>query len=175
MINKYLHPYIILPTFFYCNFNAINISNICIISIFIMLIKISYIDCKTFMITNNSLIILLIPCIIYQLITNHYTSHWELSGGLLFISIIFLPVYFFSDSIGGGDIKLCYCLSLWLSYPAIVLTINLAFILGLLAAAYLLIVNKYQHNSRIPFAPFLTAAALIIFLSYDYLQYIFSL
>ncbi|MBB5336508.1 prepilin peptidase [Pectinatus brassicae] len=171
MIIKYLHSYIILPTIFYVTFTAINISNICVIAIFILLIKIAYIDYKTYIIPNKALIILFIPCIIYQLTKTPYTSIGEIILGVLFISIIFLPVYFFSDSLGGGDIKLCYCLGFWLSYPAIVLTINLAFIFGLLTAVYLLLANKYQRNLRIPFAPFLTLAALIIYFSYNYLHY----
>lgn len=84
-----------------------------------------------------------------------------LGGGLLY-AIAY--IYFFlrkQDGMGGGDIKLLAMIGAWLgwqSLPFVIFTSSLAgSIVGLIAMKW----QKKGGNTRIPFGPFLSCAALI--------------
>lgn len=69
---------------------------------------------------------------------------------------------FKKESMGGGDIKLMFVFGLVLGWPMAVLSIFLGSIIGL-PISLIMVSKKSSHE--IPFGPFLSAGALILFLS----------
>ena len=69
---------------------------------------------------------------------------------------------FKKESLGGGDIKLMFLFGLVIGYPMAVCSIFLATFIAFPIAIYILISKK---NNLIPFGPFLSIAAIIIFIS----------
>lgn len=134
------------------------------IILFLLLFKISYIDYKTYIIPNKLLIPLIITGAFHQLTQNTYSSLLNIFFAIIFVSIIFLPIYFLTDSMGGGDVKLSYCLAVWLAYPTISAAITIAVLSGSIISIYLIIKGKCTHNTPIPFAPFLSLGGLTAFL-----------
>ena len=67
--------------------------------------------------------------------------------------------------IGGGDVKLGFLLGTLVATPgSSLLVIFLASVLGTLVSLPLLVSQKLQGKSRIPFGPFLIAAAIVVVL-----------
>ena len=69
---------------------------------------------------------------------------------------------FKKESMGGGDIKLLAVFGFVLGFPLSIISIFLAAIIGLPVS---LIILKAKKGTEIPFGPFLSIAAIIIFLS----------
>lgn len=67
------------------------------------------------------------------------------------------------EAMGLGDVKLMIPIALLLSWPKIVLSIFLAFIVGGIFAMLVLLTGKKKFGQALPFAPFLVVAALITF------------
>ncbi len=129
----------------------------------LLLLKISYIDYKTYIIPDKLLFPLIIVGAFHQLVQNTYSSLLSIFFAVIFVSIIFLPIYFFTDSMGGGDVKLSYCLAVWLAYPTISAAIIIAVLSGSVISIYLIVKGKCTHKTPIPFAPFLSLGGLIAF------------
>lgn len=69
---------------------------------------------------------------------------------------------FKKESMGGGDIKLMFVFGLVLGYPLAILSIFLGSLVGL-PISLVMVAKKSSHE--IPFGPFLSVGALILFLS----------
>ena len=69
---------------------------------------------------------------------------------------------FQKESLGGGDIKLMFLFGLVLGFPMSIVTIFLATFIAFPVALFILFTNK---NNVIPFGPFLSMAALLLFVS----------
>ena len=69
---------------------------------------------------------------------------------------------FKKESLGGGDIKLMFLFGLVLGFPMSIITIFLATFIAFPIALIILFSHK---DNIIPFGPFLSMAALIIFVS----------
>lgn len=135
-----------------------------------LLLKMAYYDYKTYIINNESVLMIMLGGIIYQLNQmnqNEYILFYNIIFALLFVSIVFLPLYFFTDSLGGGDVKLSYALCLWLPYPFIAKAILIAAVLASLRGLYLILIKKKRMNSMIAFGPFIAFGALVAFLSFN--------
>ena len=76
-------------------------------------------------------------------------------GILLFLAIIT------RGGMGDGDIKFIAALGLWLGLEPILLTLFLAFVLGGLSSALLLLFKLKTRKDFIPFAPFIAIAGFI--------------
>ena len=75
-------------------------------------------------------------------------------GGLYFLR-------FASHSgMGGGDVKLAFCLGLWLGSEGVAVALFLAFLSGGILAFCLLLSGRGKRHSRIAFAPFLAFGAM---------------
>lgn len=87
-------------------------------------------------------------------------------GILSFITMYLIKrlgdVIFKKESMGGGDIKLMGLFGIVLGYPLSIVVIFLASIIGLPISLIILLKSK---NHEIPFGPFLSCAAVILFLS----------
>ncbi|KKU91683.1 MAG: hypothetical protein UY23_C0001G0289 [Candidatus Jorgensenbacteria bacterium GW2011_GWA1_48_11] len=93
----------------------------------------------------------------------------HLLGGI-FGALFFYFLYFLSrgKAVGLGDAKLAGASGLLMGWPDIVLATALAFVLGGIFGAVLLIEKKKTLSSRLPFAPFLVAGfALVFFFGYS--------
>ncbi len=84
------------------------------------------------------------------------------SFGSMYIIKIIGDYLFKRESLGGGDIKLMFLFGLVLGFPLAISTIFLATFLAFPIALYLLYKKK---DNMIPFGPFLSIAAMIIFIS----------
>lgn len=89
-----------------------------------------------------------------------------LSATLAFITMLALKIFgdflFKKESMGGGDIKLLAVFGFVLGYPLSIVSI---FLSAFIALPISIILLKLKSTHEIPFGPFLSIAALIIFLS----------
>jgi leader peptidase (prepilin peptidase)/N-methyltransferase len=80
---------------------------------------------------------------------------------------IFFLLYFFYlkvrkiEAMGGGDIKMMIMLGAFLGFRKLLLTILLASLLGLTAAAFLIIFRKKDLKTAVPYVTFLALASYI--------------
>lgn len=104
--------------------------------------------------------------LIIGLLINHYALHYTWGNmllGMLFGVGFFWLQYVVSHGrwIGGGDIRLGLMFGAWLGWPNIVLAIFLAYLIGALAVTPLLIFNKKDMRSEVPFGTFLAVGVFI--------------
>ncbi|WP_196595012.1 A24 family peptidase [Pectinatus frisingensis] len=134
------------------------------LSLLYLLTKISYIDYKTLIIPNKLLLPLLIIGALHQTMHRTNISLLDIGFSLLFISFIFLPIYFLTNSLGGGDVKMSYCLAVWLPYPLITAAITIAVLSAVLTGIFLIKCHKASITTPMPFGPFLSLGGSITFL-----------
>lgn len=88
-----------------------------------------------------------------------------LIGGTL-CGVLFYCVYIAAHGgLGGGDVKLAAGLGLWLGWEAAVVAIWIAFMLGGIAAVFLLVTGRRGRRDGIPFGPFLSLGGYIGFVA----------
>lgn len=85
-----------------------------------------------------------------------------LSFGLMYLIKMFGDWMFKKESMGGGDIKLLFLIGMILGFPMSIVNIFLASFIALPISLIILYRNK---TNIIPFGPFLSIAAIILFLS----------
>lgn len=86
--------------------------------------------------------------------------HGFLSFAVMYMVKIFGDFLFKKESMGGGDIKLMFVLGMALGFPLSIFSIFLASFIGLPIA---IISTKKKSSHVIPFGPFLSIGALILF------------
>ncbi len=86
--------------------------------------------------------------------------HAILAFGVMFLLKIFGDKMFKREAMGGGDVKLMFVFGLVLGAPMTVVSIFLASILGLPIS---LILMHKKRGEEIPFGPYLSLGALIVF------------
>ena len=96
-----------------------------------------------------------------------------LNGFIAFVFMFLLKLFgdfiFKRESLGGGDIKLMALFGVVLGWENAIVSIFLASLIGLPISLILLIRNK---DNVVPFGPFLSIAAIILFLtSFDILNF----
>jgi len=91
-----------------------------------------------------------------------------LVGALFFVLIILISR---GRAMGWGDVKFALASGFVIAWPEVALSLILAFVLGGLFGAVLLITNKKTMKDKLPFAPFLTVSmAITIFFGYYLIQ-----
>ncbi|MEK7212048.1 MAG: prepilin peptidase [Patescibacteria group bacterium] len=94
--------------------------------------------------------------------------------GALFL--IFLILITRGRGMGLGDVKLTLALGLLFGWPDIVLLLALSFVLGSVAGLFEMYKRRKTLKSALPFGPFLTlAATLVFFAGYDIVRLYFQL
>ena len=93
---------------------------------------------------------------------SEFLSAAFLAGGFLYLLRLVSR-----GGMGGGDVKLAFCLGLWLGMEGVVLALFLAFFSGGLAASFLLLLGREKRGRRIAFAPFLALGAVLSLLFTD--------
>ena len=83
-------------------------------------------------------------------------------GGGLFLGIAYLYEKVAGrEGLGGGDIKLLGMIGAWLGYKSILLIIVVSSGLGSIVGIVLMMAQKKDFKTAIPFGPFLAVAALL--------------
>ena len=122
----------------------------------------AYIDFRRMIILDEILLVLLITGLAY---TGASGNVWKeaflgaLTGGGLLGLICFIS----RGGMGFGDVKFAGVLGIWTGVPGILVTLYLAFLIGGIAALSLCMTHKAVMKSRIPFAPCLSAGAVLSF------------
>lgn len=143
-----------------------------------MLIIIIISDYQTMIIPDNILIFFsLILCFIKYFIGGIESIGISLIHALAsFVFMLLLKLLgdflFKKESMGGGDIKLLAVFGFVLDFP---LSIVSVFLSAFIALPISLIMLKFTKNHEIPFGPFLSIAATIIFLSKIDISFIINL
>ena len=84
-----------------------------------------------------------------------------LRGSLLAIMLMQFIRKVSRDGLGLGDVKFSGAIGWWLGFPDILAALGAAFLLGGLAAMYLLFTSNKGEQHRIAFGPFLAGGALL--------------
>lgn len=85
---------------------------------------------------------------------------WEfLVAGIFAGGALYLLRTISRGGMGGGDVKLAFCLGLWLGPTGVCATLFLAFFTGGIFAAFLLLFCGRGRKDRIAFGPFLALGA----------------
>lgn len=96
-------------------------------------------------------------------------------GGILYAIAWGYYVVRKQDGMGGGDIKLLAALGAWLGYQSLLFIVFFSSFTGAIIGIIALKVQKSGSNTRIPFGPFLSIAALIYLFWGTIIQHYFQL
>ena len=124
----------------------------------IILIIISIIDIKKRTVPNILILVLLLPTLVYNIFCDNQILF------ALAITLPFILLYYLTNSIGGGDVKLIFVSSLLLGFQQMVYAIILSFFLSAVFSIILIILKKATKKSTIPFAPFLSTGIITMLL-----------
>lgn len=85
---------------------------------------------------------------------------WDFLGaGFLAAGALYLLRAVSDGGMGGGDVKLAFCLGLWLGLAGVCVALFLAFLAGGIVACFLLLFCGWGRKERIAFGPFLALGA----------------
>ena len=134
-----------------------------------LLLIITIIDTKYYIIPNNILLFGSIFTLLFNLINKEiYTKDSLIGaivcGGGVFILSSLIEFISKKEVIGGGDIKLFFMVGLFLGIKLGLLTIFLSTYLGLFYAILITIhskIKKLEYNLMIPYGPFVSLGAII--------------
>ena len=88
-----------------------------------------------------------------------------LIGGTL-CGVLFYCLYIAArDGLGGGDVKLAAALGVWLGWESALIAVWIAFMLGGIAALFLLATGRKKRREGIPFGPFLAVGGYVAFVA----------
>ena len=86
-------------------------------------------------------------------------------GGTL-CGVLFYCLYIAArGGLGGGDVKLAVGLGIWLGWEAAIVAVWIAFLLGGLAAVFLLVTGRKNPRDGIPLGPFLAVGGYVGFVA----------
>jgi leader peptidase (prepilin peptidase)/N-methyltransferase len=108
-----------------------------------------------------------------------FLGDWALLGRAAIAMVVAGAVFGILFAVGGmglGDVKLAGVLGLalgWFGWPQLVTGLVLGFVYGGLVSGVLLVAGRAGRKTRIPFGPFMIAAAVTAFLVADWLGRVF--
>jgi len=121
-------------------------------------------DLKTYYILDK----VTIPAIVIAFFCNLYLGlgFWNLILAAIIGGGFFAIQYYFSKGkwVGGGDIRLGALMGLMLGWKFLLVALFLAYFSGAIIGVILIILNKKEMSSAVPFGPFLSAATFITFI-----------
>ncbi len=125
-----------------------------------------------------------LPGIILGVLFSFYNSYttWQssligllLGGGVLYLVAFLYLLLRKQEGMGGGDIKLLAMLGAWLGWQSLPFIIFFSSATGSIVGLIAMIQQKKGGQTRIPFGPFLSGAALIYIFYSEKILYFFSL
>lgn len=125
-----------------------------------LLIILTFIDFKYYILPNILVLIVFILGILYMLLVKkqYLDSLWGvLVGGGFFLLLMLVT----RGNMGGGDIKLMAALGVWLGLKGTVLTMLAAFVIGAAASVVVLAKNGGGRKTMMPFGPFISVGTII--------------
>ena len=102
--------------------------------------------------------------LLFALLVPELTALEMLAGGLIAFGVLLAIALVFPSGMGMGDVKLAAFIGLAVGYPYVWLTLFLAFVIGGLIAAALVVAKVIGRKDPIAFAPFLAAGAIVTML-----------
>ena len=84
-------------------------------------------------------------------------------GGILFITAFMFEKITGKEGMGGGDIKLLAMIGAWLGWKLLPVIILIAALTASICGGLLMLLSKKDSQTRIPFGPFLSYAAIACF------------
>ena len=102
----------------------------------------------------------------------HWTSSWStalirsavglgVGFGVLWLVSVLGSIAFKKEAMGFGDVKLMGAIGAFLGWKAVLFTLFASSLLGSLVGISLIVLHKREFQGRIPYGPFLAAAAVI--------------
>ena len=144
---------------------------ILLLSLTYMLIAITFIDFDHYIIPNEFVLIFLGLAVVAHGL-NLIPINWKVGlmgafgfGGALFLLGILGNWIFKKEAMGFGDVKLGFVLGAFLGIEWSDLTLFISFITAAFFSIVLLVLNKISRENPIPFGPFISAGAIITWLS----------
>ena len=144
-----------------------------------ILMTISIIDNKTFIIPFELILSALIGLLVYLLInpSEWKISFWGLIMGVGYLSLVFLltSAIFNKQTLGLGDLQLIAITGMWLGPVNILLSILLSAVFALIYWTLTSFYKGFDRNRAIPFGPYLSTSAIFLYiLDLDILSYLTS-
>lgn len=127
-----------------------------------MLLLVSMTDYSRMMIPNMVLLFFAIPLVFLRLCVVPVPFSW-LSAISTAMMLLILVAACLNGSMGGGDLKLFVVLAIVLGPKLFLPMVACAACLALLFVGAKTVVGKFAPNTAIPFAPFISAAALLVY------------
>ncbi|MBU0979092.1 MAG: prepilin peptidase [Patescibacteria group bacterium] len=138
------------------------------LSIGMILLVIVVADLKKMIIPNGAVILLTVLTLAYRLIliksgVMQPADWWASLMASLAVGGFFFGLWFFTKGkgMGFGDVKLVVPLGLLLGWPRILVSFQLAFIIGAVVGVALILLGKHKLKKPIPFGPFLILGTVI--------------
>lgn len=130
-----------------------------VISLFTLLIIISFIDFDHQIIPDQLVLFLLVISIfncIYRCIYLNDNFLYYLGGAFAASGVLFILGLIIKDSIGGGDIKLMAAAGVFLGFKLILLALFIGAIYAAVYSIFIVLFKKANIKTVIPFGPFLS-------------------
>lgn len=158
---------------------GLNIAFLVSIILASVVVIVSFIDIDHHIIFDRFSVIIITVAILYHMFFSNQSLidislGFIIGGGFLFIVSLF-------GTMGGGDIKIMASYGLLLGFINTIIAFYIAFVFGAVILIVFALVKKLisgKYDSKVPFGPFLSFAALITFLYSDiikelYINFIF--
>ena len=136
-----------------------------VISMIIIVVNSDY----QYMIINDKILIFfsILLFIEYSIQGGINVGFLKLFNGLIALAVMFIikligDIIFHKESMGGGDVKIMFVFGMIIGFPLAITSIFLASIIGLPISIVLV---SRKTDSIVPFGPFLSIAALLLFLT----------
>ena len=131
----------------------------------VLLVFVTVTDFEQYVIFDSMLFPLAVAGVCYTLhmqmpITEHFAA--ALGGGLLFFLLALLT----KGAIGGGDIKLVAVMGLWLGVRPLIVVIAYGFIIGGIAALFLLIAQQKHRHDYFAYGPYFALSGIGLLLKW---------
>lgn len=141
------------------------ISVLFLLILFSVLFVILLSDLWYFIIPDQMLILGVGTVLIFKLLFQRTDFISSLLTGLTtLLFFYFLHIITRGKGMGFGDVKYAFLMGFLLGFPAIVVSLYIAFLTGAFIGLILIIVGKARLKTKIPFGPFLIVATIITFI-----------